>query len=872
MLKKLLPVICIAALATAPAANAGFFSNAFAAIQAKIEEMREAREAEARRVAQQVAEAALKAKEAAEALAREQAAQALAIAEAAAALALEMLLPNTTQETSHEPEPMDPNADYQPTYESVTQRQLSPWFKDAKLGIFLHYGIYTVPAFGSVDGVTAHAIANVGTLVPALANTFTNDRMAPELGYAEWYASHIYDYKSKSHQDFIDNHFDATLPVNDKNIKSQYYNMIDEFNAANEQWNPRSWVSKIKDAGAKYSVLTAKHHDGVTLFPATAKHDRTPVEQQATQRNIVGEFVSALRDEDLKVGLYYSGYYDWAARDYFNIHGNISKGDVAQAALGDIFVQCDPEIEALYESHLLQLIEDYGPDVLWADIGHVGDPHKIQSALFNANPIAVTNDRWSEPSFSQTFFDVEINLLDIINFQPNIGFFNRSRNATDSSTDNFNVYPYDVDMSGPWRFKSTMDIAKEKCNNNLVANPEPRYDGQFETPEYAESFDLVEPGDYFEASQVFGQSYAYNEEESIEHKSGTDTLAKKFIDIISSGGNLLLNMAVRSDGSVPLNEVEALEGIGTFIQQNESAIYATRPWKEKGRNSWQGHDMRYTTTVDGKLNVFLLNGFDKGMQVSIPHMMAEPGTKAVHLSSGIEITPQNHNVSLSSIDSVELDFRNSAVENLIENKNIDPSVETNIEVIQFQIKKELWEEYLAKPNHWTTRKDNTEQEESPKPVELVTSLVKPVVTLVENLISLIPKTDRSKLVTTKSAQNLIKNGSFEDGTSHWGGFGQKWLVTDAENQQGSSAAKFTTAGGKVYLKQAVALDAHADYEISACLKSESESVGPFLVSVLDIPIEGGNGWGQFFLSSNDDTWRCFSGTFNSGNKTSTEVR
>ena len=120
--------------------------------------------------------------------------------------------------------------------------------------------------------------------------------------------------------------------------------------------------------------------------------------------------------------------------------------------------------------------------------------------------------------------------------------------------------------------------------------------------------------------------------------------------------------------------------------------------------------------------------------------------------------------------------------------------------------------------------------------------------------------------------NLIQNGSFEDGTSHWGGFGQKWSVNNTENQQGSSAAKFTTAGGKVYLKQAVALDAHADYEISACLKSESESVGPFLVSVLGINIEGGNGWGSMFLSTNDDTWRCFSGTFNSGTKTSTEVR
>lgn len=598
------------------------------------------------------------------------------------------------------------NTHYDSDYISVTQRQLSPWFKDAKLGIFIHYGVYTVPAYANPQGATADAYHNPIEAVPILLQSLANDRMMPESSYAEWYGSSLFDYKSTTHKDFINHHFDAKMPINDENLKQQYYKQFTPlFNEKNSQWNPNNWVSHIKNAGAKYSVLTAKHHDGVSLFPTHQKHDRIPEEHQSTQRDIVGEFFGAMREEQLRAGVYYSSYYDWSARDYFHLSGNPSKGDLAQTLLGDIFTQCDPEIEALYESHLIQLIENYNPDVIWSDIAHVGDPHKIQSALFNANPDAVTNNRWIKPGVSSSLLGLDFNLLDVINHFTN----NSNQRSLNSgpNPDNFNVYPYDVDISSAAAFNSSMQEAVAQCNDNLVASPLPRYAGQFRTPEYADNFPLVKPGDYFEANQGFGLSFAYNASESIDQQLGTDALAKKFIDIVSAGGNLLLNMAIKADGSVPENQVAALEGIGKFINQNELAIYGTRPWREKGRGSWQGHDMRYTTTVDGKLNVFLMNGFDKGMKISIPEMMVEPGTKAVHLASGTEIIAENKKAWLL-IDSVELDFRNIDIPGVTDGTTRDPATETNIEVIQFKIKKDWWANYLVQPNHWTTPRDNTD--------------------------------------------------------------------------------------------------------------------------------------------------------------------
>jgi len=120
--------------------------------------------------------------------------------------------------------------------------------------------------------------------------------------------------------------------------------------------------------------------------------------------------------------------------------------------------------------------------------------------------------------------------------------------------------------------------------------------------------------------------------------------------------------------------------------------------------------------------------------------------------------------------------------------------------------------------------------------------------------------------------NLIQNGNFEQGFTGWSNFGSKWTVTDKEKTEGYLAGKYTTSGGKIYLKQSVAVECDTDYEISACLRTEKESRDIFLLNVWDIFIENGNYNGTFASKPHDGIWRCFNGTFNTDSKTKIEIR
>ncbi|MFQ5447717.1 MAG: alpha-L-fucosidase, partial [Saprospiraceae bacterium] len=129
------------------------------------------------------------------------------------------------------------------------------WFKDAKLGIFIHWGIY------AVDGVDE-------------SWSFFN-------GYL-------------SHED--------------------YMKQLDGFTA--EDYDPVQWAKLIKESGARYAVITAKHHDGVALWD-TRLSDLSVPKRTPAKRDVLTPFVQALRQQKLKAGLYFS-LLDWSHEDYPN--------------------------------------------------------------------------------------------------------------------------------------------------------------------------------------------------------------------------------------------------------------------------------------------------------------------------------------------------------------------------------------------------------------------------------------------------------------------------------------------------------------------------------------------------------------------------
>ena len=118
---------------------------------------------------------------------------------------------------------------YRANWESIDSRPVPEWFSEAKFGIFIHWGVFSVPAWGPTD-----------------ANVYDK--------YAEWYWSKLMNESSGVHKNFVEFH-NTTYGANFK-----YQDFVSEFNC--EMFKPEDWAKIFKDAGAKYVVLTSKHHEG----------------------------------------------------------------------------------------------------------------------------------------------------------------------------------------------------------------------------------------------------------------------------------------------------------------------------------------------------------------------------------------------------------------------------------------------------------------------------------------------------------------------------------------------------------------------------------------------------------------------------------
>jgi len=327
------------------------------------------------------------------------------------------------------------------------------WFADAKLGIFIHWGIYSL-------GNTSESWA------------FHNK----QISYADYMAQ------------------------------------INLFTAKN--YRPEYWAELIRKSGARYSVITSKHHDGVALWD-TRMSDLSIVKKSPAREDVLAPFVNALRSQGIKVGLYFS-LLDWSYPDYPGFLTDSARYDSALDPVrwGKFLKFCHGQIS--------EITSKFSPDLVWFD----GD--------------------WEH-------------------------------------------------SAGEWRADYIRSMIL-KSNPNAIINGRLQGFGDYDTPE--QNFPVSRPDlKYWELCMTMNGSWGYKKDDN-DYKTPYEIITI-FADVISMGGNLLLDIGPKEDGTIPEEQIKILTELGSWTSKNSEAIFGTtggiRP----------GHFYGPTTLSKDSVNLYL---------------------------------------------------------------------------------------------------------------------------------------------------------------------------------------------------------------------------------------------------------------------------
>ena len=261
---------------------------------------------------------------------------------------------------------------YEPTLQSLRRHAVPAWFNDAKLGIFVHWGLYSVPAYAVADGPVAKEFKQAG--LPGVIKRFGWSGWFTNNPYAEWYENSLRLPGSPTRA-----YHDTTYGTG-----ATYAAFRPLFDSATTRWDPAQMAALFKRAGARYVVLTTKHHDGFVLWPSRTPNPRQPAWQ--ARRDIVGDLSTAVRAADLRMGLYYSGGLDWTFAP-----GPITSFESMLAS-----VPQDSAYARYAEAQVRELIDRYRPSVLWNDISwpRASSRDALFADYYNRVPDGVVNNRF----------------------------------------------------------------------------------------------------------------------------------------------------------------------------------------------------------------------------------------------------------------------------------------------------------------------------------------------------------------------------------------------------------------------------------------------------------------------------------------------
>ena len=368
---------------------------------------------------------------------------------------------------------------------------LQPWFERAKLGIFVHWGIYAVR------------------------------------GVAESWSF-----------------FNGQISYDD------YMAQLDGFTAS--RFDPDDWARLFSQAGARYAVLTAKHHDGVALWD-TAASDLSVVKRTPARRDLVAEYVGAMRRHGLKTGLYFS-HLDWSHPDYATVRP-------ASVDQENRFAYPPPGAE---------------------------DPARWEGFLaFHRAQIAELSDRFAPDLF---WFD---------------GEWERDERQ--------------------WRMRELRAeiLARQP---DTILNARMRGYGDYATPE--QGIPIEPPGGPWELCLTVNDSWGWQARD--HNQKSVRQLVQIFAETVGGGGNLLLDVGPREDGTITQEQAERLRGLGEWIARHADAVYDT------GRGLPPGH-FYGASTLSPDRRVLYLTCFDRPVEYVAVRGLRSKIRRATVVATGREL-------------------------------------------------------------------------------------------------------------------------------------------------------------------------------------------------------------------------------------------
>ncbi|MGC4151605.1 MAG: alpha-L-fucosidase [Propionicimonas sp.] len=319
-----------------------------------------------------------------------------------------------------------------PTYPGNAAPQ---WYRDAKLGFFIHWGLYSVPAWA-----TRH------TGVP-VEDAFTHHQ------YAEWYGNTVRITGSPTWQHHQDTFGTGT----------SYEDLADLWQLPD--FDASAFVGDLVRAGARYIIPTTKHHEGFCLWDtATTRFNSL---NRGPRRDLVAEFHHAARAAGVRFGVYFSGGLDWHVSDFPPIESEV-----------DLFRyrRHDERFARYSTAQLEELIERFSPEILWNDIewpdgGKGREEYALAAVLgryFERVPTGVVNDRWGIPY--RGFLTREYSHVEEVQSVPweSTRGLGRSFGYNQAESE-------DDSLSGAEVIRLLVDVVSK--NGNLLLNVGPRADG-----------------------------------------------------------------------------------------------------------------------------------------------------------------------------------------------------------------------------------------------------------------------------------------------------------------------------------------------------------------------------------------------------------